>query len=90
LPADGDPSALRAALGELGLICDVEVAGGLAILVPRAGASAVTRAVRTEVARLGRACGFTHVALEIEPAEAGDPPAPHTVHANAHAALPRD
>jgi hypothetical protein len=66
LPAEvPDARALGAALAALGLPCDVEVSGSLAILVPRVGARWPDRPLRLEVTRVARAHGFTHVALEV-------------------------
>jgi len=47
---------------------EVEAAGALAVLVPRRGDEpAPARERRLEIARVARAHGFTHVALEVAP-----------------------
>jgi hypothetical protein len=46
----------------------VEPAGALAVLVPARGADgAPSRECRLEIARIARAHGFTHVAIEVAP-----------------------
>lgn len=63
MPAD--PLALAAALERLGLACDVEAEGGLAILVPRAGAGFPEGGLRAEIVRAAREAGFANVAFEL-------------------------
>jgi hypothetical protein len=90
LPAElPDAAALGAALATLGLPCDVEASGHLAILVPRPGAPWLDRALRLEVTRVARVHGFTHVALEVTP-EAGATLGAGTSVPGVDAALPRD
>ena len=68
MPAD--PVALAAALERLGMACDVEMEGGLAILVPRARAAFPDGDLRVEVVRAARAAGFANVAFELRGPEA--------------------
>jgi hypothetical protein len=69
-------SAERLALDleALGLRCAVEPRERLAVLVPLAASAAVAlvdEPTRREAVRLARACGFTHLAVELVPADAG-------------------
>lgn len=70
--------ALEQALRALGVDGRVEARGGLALLVPRAGAGALADgSLRRRAAALAREHGFTHLALEIVDArDAGDDDAP--------------
>ncbi len=63
MPAD--PTALAAALERLGMACDVEAEGGLAILVPRAGVGFPGTELRAEVVQAARQAGFANVAFEL-------------------------
>ncbi|WP_148306331.1 hypothetical protein [Gemmatirosa kalamazoonensis] len=77
-PADAPPeraarsAELRSALAAAGVPADVEADGALAILRvshrPRT-ARPLDAATRAEVVALARACGFTHVAIELSSAE---------------------
>ncbi len=62
-PADG--AALRARLRAEGHDVEVESDGTLALLVPRGGDVAALAAARAAVVAAARACGFTHVAVEL-------------------------
>lgn len=70
MPAD--PAALAAELGRLGMACDVETEGALAIVVPHAPSAAPSVEQRSEIVRLARRAGFANVALELR----GRGPAP--------------
>ncbi|GLC26304.1 hypothetical protein [Roseisolibacter agri] len=65
----GDARALLAALAQMGVACDVETEGGLAILVPRATAGFPGSDLRVELVRAARQAGFANVALELRGAE---------------------
>ena len=69
----GDPVALADALRALGLACDVEAEGALAILVPHAQAAMPPAEQRSEIVRAARQAGFANVALEVR---ASQPAAP--------------
>lgn len=51
-------------LRERGISCRVEIRDRLVILIPGEGGVSISR---TEVLRLAREEGFTHVALELDP-----------------------
>jgi hypothetical protein len=57
---------LSAALSSLGIHCEVEEQGKLAVIIPTAGVSLDAKTRRTIVA-LGRTHGFTNVCLELSP-----------------------
>jgi hypothetical protein len=78
-PAEGEPAAprpreLRDRLARLGFATDVHVDGKLAILVVRRGAPEprLDAPRREAIVAEARACGFTHVALELPDAESTD------------------
>lgn len=62
---------LAAALTELGIDCDVEARGTLAVLTPADGSSSATAGtladagLRAVVVAAARDLGFTHIALEL-------------------------
>lgn len=64
-PEPPDAAALAAALATIGVPCDVERRGRLALLVPRDAELLADPAHRREVQRLAQRHGFTHVALEL-------------------------
>ena len=67
VPAAG---ALAAALAAEGLRCDVEERGRLAVLLTADDAASLADpALRRRAAALAAAHGFSHVALELAPAE---------------------
>jgi hypothetical protein len=69
-PPAPSAGALATALAAEGLSCDVEVRGRLAVLLPGADAGALADpARRRRAAALAAAHGFSHVALELAPAE---------------------
>lgn len=74
-------TALAEGIAALGLVCDVEARGGLALLLPAAGS--VEKLAEEETRRaalaLAREHGFTHVAIELpndRRTAASDPDAP--------------
>jgi hypothetical protein len=62
-----DASALAADLAGLGVRCVLEARGGLALLLPEAGAVEMLQSpdTRRAVLALSRQHGFTHVAIEL-------------------------
>ncbi|GAC1647094.1 MAG: hypothetical protein NVS4B3_00600 [Gemmatimonadaceae bacterium] len=61
-------AALASAVNRLGVPCDIETIGGVAVVVVRdaPGAHAIAEpACRQEIAALARAHGFSHVAVEL-------------------------
>jgi len=66
-------SALARALAELGLGCDVEADGALAILVPRGPIDIPPAERRAAILQAARAAGFASVAFElVVPVDTGD------------------
>ena len=65
-PANAALSLARA-LDEAGLRCDVAARGRLAVVAMSDAAPLVDPATRRRVTALAVACGFTHVALELDP-----------------------
>ena len=73
MPADA--GALARALAELGLACEVEADGALAILVPRAPTEVPGAEMRAAIVLAARAAGFASVAFELPvPVEPVDSP----------------
>lgn len=68
-----DAPALATALAALGVRCEVEARGRLAVLVPRAPLALDDPARRRELQRLAQRHGFTHVALELTDDDAALP-----------------
>ena len=63
MPADA--GALADALTRIGIACDVEREGALAILVPRESADVPTAEARRAIVRAARDAGFASVAFEL-------------------------
>ena len=62
---DAAARALGDALAGRGLRVRVEASGSLAVLVPAPDQSVDWPALRTDVVRLAREAGFSHVAVEL-------------------------
>ena len=62
-----DAAVLARALHDVGVRCRVEARGRLAVLTATDAAPLADPAARSRVAAIATACGFSHVALELDP-----------------------
>jgi 3,4-dihydroxy-2-butanone 4-phosphate synthase len=65
-----DPSALREALADAGIACEVAIDGRLALLRAARGTTVDWPRLADLTVELARAAGFTHAAVELTPDDA--------------------
>jgi hypothetical protein len=63
--SERDGARLRAMLATVGVVAAVEARGALALVVPGDAAVRLSNDARQALLEAARACGFSHLALEV-------------------------